>query len=59
MSLFANTAGIVPKIVIGMKSFVFCSGDYRRCPGYQSYVQDVGALKVAEVRWAGGTEPAE
>ena len=34
MSLFANAAGI----------------DYRRCPDYQSYVQDVGTLKVTEVR---------
>ena len=24
--------------------------DYRRCPGYQSYVQDVGTLKVTEER---------
>jgi len=24
--------------------------DYRRCPDYQSYVQDVGTLKVTEVR---------
>ena len=22
-----------------------CSGDYRRCPDYQYYVQDVGTLK--------------
>ena len=24
--------------------------DYRRCPDYQSYVQDVGTLKVTEER---------
>ena len=34
MSLFANTAGI----------------DYRMCPDYQFYVQDIGTLKVTEVR---------
>lgn len=40
----------MPEIVIGVESFVFCSGDYRRCPDYQSYVQDVGTLMMVSKR---------
>ena len=32
------------------KVLFFCSGDYRRCPDYQSYVQDVGTLMMVSKR---------